>query len=80
MQVQVKNNRIVIRTKYDIETIEKIKLIPGRKWNKYSRVWTLPGEQLEALRIMFPNATGKRNLCFDLNWRYNIWIKWKNAD
>jgi len=52
MEIWIEGNKIGIKFQYDIETIKKIKSIPGREWNPLYKRWELPNtaQTLEELR------------------------------
>ena len=54
MPVSFDGKRVVIRVAYNRAMIEKIKSIPGRRWDAASRWWTLPLEFLPKLRELLP--------------------------
>lgn len=53
MNIQIKDNQLIIKAKYDPATIEKIKPCPdGRKWDKESRAWIvdITNDNIESLK------------------------------
>ncbi len=62
MPVSFDGKRVVIRVAYNAATIDKIKSIPGRRWDSGRRWWTVPLEFLPQLRELLPGLVYEDNL------------------
>ena len=53
-----KGEKVSIRIPYDRELIEKVKTLPGRKWNPEEKYWGVPYEEnlLSKLKALFGEA------------------------
>lgn len=43
-RIMASGNTVIIRTPYNKSFVADIKAIPGRRWNRRKRVWTVPAE------------------------------------
>ncbi len=50
-----RNNRVIVRIPYNKELIDKIKTIPGRKWNPERKYWEIPYKEglISRFKILF---------------------------
>jgi SWI/SNF-related matrix-associated actin-dependent regulator 1 of chromatin subfamily A len=54
--VQALEDKLYIKFPYDPTTVERVKTIPGRRWNPEEKVWTVPVNALTQVAVTFPRA------------------------
>ena len=51
MKLEIIDSKLVLKSEYDPELVEKIKTIPANRWNKKTRCWEFPPQESVYLQL-----------------------------